>query len=220
MTTFELTGGVRIGRKNTSYPFVVLKADRNKLEVNASVMGNFVFQPTDISSIAIYTPVLGIRNGIQIHHKVQSYNSTIIFWTLKDPKWVIEQINATGFTKNIDGIPTTISKQITLKQQQGSFPIKKPFGLGIAALWLVLILVDVTRAIVAKDIPVGFGTGMLSAMGMMFCCGLLLLISSDFRRLVLKEGRDLDDIKRVTIFFMGIMAIILINLIIMVTFLF
>jgi len=139
---------------------------------------------------------------------------------LKDPKWVIEQINATGFTKNIDGIPTTISKQILLKQQQGPFPIRKSYGLVIAALWIVLILTDIVNVVITKDMTPGFGLGMISAMGMMFCCCLLLLISSDFRRIVLKEGREVDDIKRFAIFLMAIMGIMLISLSVMVTFLF
>ena len=42
MNTFEATGGARIGKANATWPFAKIKADKNKLELNASIIGNLI----------------------------------------------------------------------------------------------------------------------------------------------------------------------------------
>ncbi|MCD0471932.1 hypothetical protein [Flavobacterium sp. JAS] len=47
---FTLTGGARIGRANASYPFAKLDVDKNVLKIDASIVGNLIFQAKDISN--------------------------------------------------------------------------------------------------------------------------------------------------------------------------
>ena len=46
MKQYELTGGARIGRGNATYPFAKLKVTANKLELNASIIGNLARHQT------------------------------------------------------------------------------------------------------------------------------------------------------------------------------
>lgn len=51
MNELKLTGGARIGMANATFPFATLKVNKDRLELNASIVGNIVFQPSDIISI-------------------------------------------------------------------------------------------------------------------------------------------------------------------------
>ena len=48
------TGGARIGMMNATWPFATLKVNKNRLELNATILGNLVFTPQDIISIESY----------------------------------------------------------------------------------------------------------------------------------------------------------------------
>lgn len=122
---FTLTGGARIGMSNASYPFADLYVDKEVLKINASVVGNLVFQPKDIISIEAYTSVPIIGNGIKITHRIEKYNSKVIFWTFKNPTTVINEIRKTGFLENTNSEISAEDLKILEKQNQGGFPIKK-----------------------------------------------------------------------------------------------
>jgi hypothetical protein len=87
---FTLTGGVRIGMANASFPFAELYVDKEILKIKASIVGNLVFQPKDIISIKPYTSIPIIGSGIKINHRIENYNSKVIFWTFKNPSSVLE----------------------------------------------------------------------------------------------------------------------------------
>ncbi|MCB0838082.1 MAG: hypothetical protein KDD99_15525, partial [Bacteroidetes bacterium] len=93
----KLTGGARIGRMNASFPFANLVVSPRKIELNAGLIGNLVFQPSDIISIDPYVMIPVLGQGIRIHHRVSNYKEKVIFWTFQDPKKVIGQIRETGF---------------------------------------------------------------------------------------------------------------------------
>ncbi|UZT97381.1 hypothetical protein ODZ84_19675 [Chryseobacterium fluminis] len=95
--SFKITGGARIGRANATYPFADLYVDENILKINASLIGNLIFQPQDIITIKAYSSLALVGQGIKIVHKVESYHENIIFWTMKNPKSVINEIQNTGF---------------------------------------------------------------------------------------------------------------------------
>ncbi|WP_345990323.1 hypothetical protein AAEU33_00130 [Chryseobacterium sp. Chry.R1] len=94
---FTLTGGARIGLANATYPFADLYVDADILKINASLVGNLVFQPQDIISIKPYTSIPLIGQGIKIYHRVEKYNSNVIFWTFRDPAGIINEIEKPDF---------------------------------------------------------------------------------------------------------------------------
>jgi hypothetical protein len=51
MTDIKFTGGARIGMANATWPFASLKVSKDRLDLNATIVGNLVFRPADIISI-------------------------------------------------------------------------------------------------------------------------------------------------------------------------
>lgn len=209
---FTLTGGARVGMANASFPFADLYADKNVLKINASILGNFVFQPKDIIELKPHRSLPIIGNGVKVIHRVEKYNAEIIFWTLKDPKLVINEIQKTGFLENTENNLTDADLEIIRsRQNQGGFPIKKPVVVAFIIVWNLLLLsafIPIFLHPETKGFP--FGIGMNIAPGLLFITAVVTAISKDFAKFILKEGRDFEDIKKFvyfTIFLSGIMSI-------------
>jgi hypothetical protein len=212
MNELQLTGGARIGMANASFPFATLKVNKDRLELNASIVGNLTFQASDIISIEPYTMIPILGQGIKINHKVSNYKERVIFWTFKDPNSVVRQIQETGFLNNQNMSEQKIDRTIIEKQAQGGFPIKKGFAIGAVVVWNLLFLSDIISFFLGSKEGNPIGNGILAAIGLLFLTALLSLISADFRRLILKDGRDLSDIKKFAIFAMIISGFMLLNL--------
>lgn len=208
---FTLTGGARIGMAKASYPFADLYVDKNSLKINASIAGNLVFQPKDIIELKLYTSVPVIGNGIKIIHRVEKYNKEVIFWTFKDPKFVLSEIEKTGFLENINSHISDLDLEIMKRQDQGGFPIKKSAATLFFIVWNVLLM-SAFLPVLANQESEGFhfGIGINIALGLLFLTSVLTLISKSFTKLILKEGRELADIKKfvyLIILISGIMSI-------------
>jgi len=195
MKSYELTGGARIGRANASYPLAKLKVPSDKLAINASIIGNFVFAPSDILSIKPYQQIPIIGKGIKINHRVSNYNHEVIFWTFNDPKSVIAEIRKTGFLDNANTTGTTTNPEILRKQQQGGFPIKKSFAIGAFVVWNALFITNFFQVYFNPDSAPIFGIAIKLAFGLLMATAILTLVSESFRQLILKEGRELEDVK-------------------------
>ena len=124
MDEIKKTGGARIGMMNATWPFATLKVNKNTLELNATILGNLVFTSQDIISIEPYglIPVLG--KGIKINHRIKSYKSKVIFWTLGNPKDLIKKIESIGFLGNSSPVPEDLQIEIDQSQNRGGFPIR------------------------------------------------------------------------------------------------
>lgn len=218
MNELQLTGGARIGMANATFPFATLKVNKDRLELNASIVGNLIFQPADIISIEPYVMIPIIGQGIKINHKVANYKERVIFWTFKDPNSVVRQIKETGFLNNQNSSESKIDSTILEKQAKGGFPIKTEFAIGAIVVWNLLFLTDIIPFFLDNKEGFPIGNGVLAAIGLLFLTALLSLISADFRRLILKEGRALNDIKKFAIFVMIISGFMLLQLGIMTKF--
>ena len=122
MNELKLTGGARIGMANATWPFATLKVSRNKLELNASIVGNLVFQPSNIKSIEPYTQIPLIGQGIKINHNVDSYKEKVIFWTFKKPETVINEIKQVGFLNKQQELRTNSISEIQKKTKKWRIP--------------------------------------------------------------------------------------------------
>ena len=209
MNELELTGGARIGKANATYPLATLKVNKNRLELNASVVGNLTFQASDIVSIEPYMliPILG--QGIKINHNVSNYKERVIFWTFKNPKSVVRQIRETGFLNNTNTNDRKVDRDVLRRQSKGGVPIKKGYVIGAIVIWNLLFLSDFIPFFLGEKDGVLIGNGVLSAIGLSFLTAFLSLVSGGFRKLVLKEGRELNDIKKFAILVMVISGILL-----------
>ena len=193
---FTLTGGARIGWANATYPFASLFVDKDILTINASIVGNLVFRPQDVISIEPYKiSILG--KGIKINHRIENYNSKVIFWTFKDPNFVINEIKEVGFLDNLNSRTSFDDTIIIRRQEQGSFPIKKSVAIIIIVLWNILFLSDHLPFFLHNQkerMPMENGAQI--AIGLLLATSILTLISTSFRKVILKEGRDFNDIKK------------------------
>jgi hypothetical protein len=210
MEKLEITGGARIGSANASWPFATFKVNKDKLELNASIVGNLVFQPKDIISIEPYTKFAFIGKGIKINHSIINYDSEVIFWTFQDPMTVINQIRQLGFFDNTNRT-SDVTELITIQQQQqiGGFPIKKNIAIGFVVLWNILFLYDFMGSATYDKKAIPIGNGMTIAVVALFLVSILTLKSKDFRTRILKEGKTIEDIKRLLyliIFISGFMS--------------
>lgn len=198
---FTLTGGARIGMANASYPFADLYVDKEILKINASIVGNLMFQPKDIISIEPYTFIPLIGQGIKINHRIENYNPKIIFWTFKDPNLVIGEIKKTGFLQNLNSEISSNDLEIIKKQNNGGFPLKKSVVIFFIVAWNLLFLSDIIPFFVkseSESSPIGMGINL--AIGLLFISSILAIVSENFRKVILKENRNFDDIKKFAYF--------------------
>lgn len=100
-------------------------------------------------------------------------------------------------------------KEIIDKKNQGIFPLKKSVGIMLVALWNLLLIFDVINVIRNPDNKFMLGIGTRGALSLIFITSLLALIFKGFRKLILKEGKQLEDIKRFAIFIMLISGFML-----------
>jgi len=126
---------------------------------------------------------------------------------MTDPKFVISEIKKTGFLEKTNFPSTEKDLTIVQQQKQGGFPLKPFVKIIFTIIWYPLFLYDFIPFFWGNKEGKPFGTGVCTALGLLFTTALLTLISGDFRKLILKEGRTLDDIKKSAIFILLISGI-------------
>ncbi len=182
------------------------------MKINASLIGKLIFRPEDIISIEPYSIIPFLGQGIKINHRVKNYNSKIIFWTFQKPEIVMNEIEKVGFFERINSEISLEDEEIIKMQQQGSFPIKKSIAIIFVVLWNLLFLSDFILFFqgVNKDM-FPFGNGIKMAIGLVMITSILTLISSNFRTIILKEGRDINEIKQFIYFLIVICGLMLLS---------
>jgi len=206
MNTFEETGGVRIGGFKATWPFATLKVSEFKLELNASIRGNFVFKRSDIIAITPNTSILG--SSIRITHRVEKYNKDIFFTFLGNAEERMEEIIQTGFLNYTEPSPNYIDQEITQLQAQTGFPIKIPVAIGIVVIWNLLFLSDFFNVFYIRKKTEIFGIGIGLALAFVFLICVALLTSSLVRELMLKNDNSIAGIKPF-LFFLAFITFIL-----------
>jgi hypothetical protein len=208
MTDIEETGGAKIGLAHATWPFAKLTVNKNILQLNASIIGNLYFRPSDIISIEPSSFLSGA--GVKINHRVEKYSSTVIFLTSGSSD-LIRRIEATGFLQNTDALPAEVESEITQYQLGGWFPIKWSAAIAFIVIWNLLFLADLLGYFGKKNnMPLGNGARLALAFAFLFA--LALLISGPFRQLVLKEGRTIKDVKLFLLFLMLLSGIMFLAL--------
>lgn len=212
MDEIKKTGGARIGMMNATWPFATLKVNKNNLELNATILGKLVFTPQDIISIEPYglIPVLG--QGIKINHRVKSYNSKVIFWTMGNPRDLIKKIEGIGFLGNSSPMSEDLQIEINQTQNRGGFPIKTQAAILIVVVWNLLLSIDLYKLFTERVEGSPLGLGAKLAIGFIFITSILLLYTKFARKFILKEGREIDDIRKFIYFLMFICGFLFINI--------
>lgn len=208
MNDIEETGGAKIGLARATWPFAKLTVNKNVLQLNASVIGNLYFRPSDIVSIEPSSFLSGA--GIKINHRVEKYSSKVVFLTSGGSD-LISRIESTCFLHNTDVLPVDVEAEITKYQLEGSFPVKWSAAIVFVVIWNILFLAD-ELGYFGKKYNMPLGNGARLAIAFAFLFALTLLTSESFRQLVLKKGRTIKDVRSFLLFLMlvtGFMFLVL-----------
>lgn len=138
---------------------------------------------------------------------MESYHENIIFWTIKNPKSVINEIQSTGFLEKRNSPEIKNDPRIVTRQKQGGFPLKPFLPVVFIIIWNLLFLYDFLPLFHEGSTSKPFGFGIATALGLLFFIALLSLISGGFRRLILKDRRGLSDIKKAALFILFLSAV-------------
>ena len=193
MKNFEETGGVRIGGFKATWPFATLKVSKFRLELNASLKGNFVFKRSDIISITPHNSILG--SSIKITHSVEKYNKEIFFTFLGNAEERLAEIAQTGFLNFDEPSPNDVDLEIDQLHEQTGFPIKIPIAIGIVIIWNLLFLSDFFNVFYTRKETEIFGIGVGLALVFIFIMCIALLTSNAIRELMLKNNNSITSIK-------------------------
>ncbi len=206
MNELKITGGARIGFANATWPLVTLTANAQAITINGGLVGNCTFLPSDVVSIQPYSGFGS--SGLEINHIVKGYSKTIVFWTAGNVNKLIDRIEDTGFfDAKIEALDAAEVALIRERQQQGSFPVKWGFAIALIVFWNAFFLLDFYRFIFINNLEgIPLQTGATIGLGAMALTCLLLLLSANFRKLVLKKGRQVNDIKRTVLFMLVIVG--------------
>jgi len=202
MNAVKETGGAIIGSTNATWPLASLKVDKERLEINAA-FSKVIFKPTDVISIQPYSNFTS--KGIKIIHSVSTYNEKVMFWNSKGYQGLINKINSTGFLDNTDSESVNLNSKIKSLQSQGGFPLKNSVAIIYFVLWNGLVGMDFYKFMYSEMEGNPWGWGVKTALGILFATCLLVIVSRSFRKVILKEGRELDDIKTIALF-MGLIS--------------
>jgi len=177
------TGGARIGWVNASFPCATLTATPDKLELNASVIGKYIFSPSQVISIERYTTIPVLAWGIRIRHNVASYPSHIVFWCFGRPATLVSRIQDAGFlpSGSLDDIPVN-----------RGVPTRWQTLLAMAILWNLLLVTDIY---LSPGLPPKPGAFSFLAVFLVFVGSIAIWRMNWLQRLVLKPGRGLSEIQ-------------------------
>nr|WP_294947147.1 hypothetical protein [uncultured Mucilaginibacter sp.] len=190
---------------------VTLTADKNKLEINAQIIGKVVFMPSDIVSIEPNRSGFSLGSqGIRVTHNVAGYRKKIIFYPKTSAAEVIRLIQSTGFMDNKSAIPYDIKEEVVALQAGGSFPIKTGAAIFIILFWNVAMLFTFKDFFFERSPIAGFGLGGNIALGFMLLVCLSLLTLEPARQLMLKPGHNVRDFKYSLLFIMAIVTVMLV----------
>ncbi|MBL4675966.1 MAG: hypothetical protein JKY70_07165 [Mucilaginibacter sp.] len=185
----SIIGGGNIGNVRMSEPFMELIVSKDKLELRASIMGRFIFLPSDIISI---TPAGGFSGGVRINHFVEQYNKEIVFRSLGSD--VMAEIASTGFLNNREAVSPQLKAEVEMARQSTGFAIKTSATIAFVVIWNLLCLYDQRGLVSGGQIVVG-GIGARLALGFAITFTLSTLFVKPFQSMVLKPGRDVKDLR-------------------------
>ncbi|WP_162996534.1 hypothetical protein [Mucilaginibacter celer] len=198
MNEFKITGGGYIGNAKATWPLATLNVTANMLSINLGFAGQVFFNAGDITSIE---PASGLSgSGIRINHTVSSYPQKIVFITSTPYNNIIENIKATGLFNKEVVHDQSVQYQVKKLQEQGRFPIKTAAIIVFIVGWNVPILIG----FINNNID-GFFDYAPVSLSFAFLFIVLTLFVEPFRLWVLKENRDIKDL-RTTFYFLLIIV--------------
>lgn len=202
------TGGGTIGLGGATYPFAKLTVNRNALKLSISLIGTVMFRPSDVVSIEPYFSIRG--RGIRINHTVEGYSKTIIFSPGSDTQGLMAEIGGTGFLDNKSPIPADIENEISMLQASGSFPVKTSAAVFFIVVWNLFFLSSQLPFFMGHTKGPSFSGARLGlGFAVAFCISVLFI--PPIRQLVLKQDRQLKEIRAFLYLLLAIATVMLLG---------
>jgi hypothetical protein len=201
MGELKITGGACVGKVNASFPFATLQADKDKIVLNVSLVANLYFRPEDIITIRPCVESSEEGEGIEIIHHIANYDRNVIFRSTDNAEDVIRRIRETGFLDNV-GMSNSENDYKIINQKKVRFPVKRTPAIIFTLLCLLLILTDVSGITKNFSGKMLLNIGILTVLGLLFFNSFLLLYSENFRKVILKKGVKLNNIRKTIIYLM------------------
>ncbi|MFC0517749.1 hypothetical protein ACFFGT_26285 [Mucilaginibacter angelicae] len=199
MNEFSINGGAYIGNAKTSKPLATLKVDASVLKINLGIFGQLFFNADDIVQIEYASSIGG--EGIRIIHNVPSYPKKVVFTASMPYHSIIENIKATGFFNKTPNDQVQYY-QVKKMQGQGKIPFKTAAIIAFLAGWNIPLLTGFIKGGVYRAANYS-----LISFIFVFLMIVLILFSQPFRALVLKEDREINDLKKSLYFLWAIVTI-------------
>jgi hypothetical protein len=169
-------GGARIGLANATWPFATLKAKKNKVTLRVLIFGTYSFSPEQVVNLETF------RRGVLIQHNVAEYPKHIVFWSVKNPVAVIEDVLSLGF----------LCKGVVGKKRSGLSLKLFPLFTFFLLLNLIFFYFDSMGLIVHSRHPLGIIDFFFLGLVLLFC--LCLKYSKAFAKIFLNRGRHIGEV--------------------------
>lgn len=180
MIQASFRGGAQVGWVSASWPFAKLTSEAGVLTL--SCLGTYTFTPSEVVALEPYGSIPVLARGIRIKHNRRDYPKKIIFWCMGRRDAALTELAATGFSPSgqpLDG-PT-------------GFPVRWSAILILLVLWNGLFLLDRT-VVGSRTAPGPFAS---VALVLLFAAATAAQMSPRFRRLLLRDGHELGEIKSI-----------------------
>jgi len=180
-SSLKYIGGARIGWVNATWPFAILTVTKDKLILNATLIGKYSFSPSEIISLEKYRFFLSW--GIKIYHNVSNYPKNIVFWYFGKSQRLIDEIAKVGFIA---------SAEVKSGHIKHGIPVRWQALVIITVLWNMLFILDFNKS---KSAPYGLGMFSSIAIFLMFLGSISIWKLRLLQRALMKPGRSLNEIK-------------------------
>ena len=188
MNEFEFTGGSRIGLMNSTIPLATLTIKEDLI-----VLDGLKFRPEDIISIEPYSEF--ISSGIRINHIKLNYESKVVFWSLKQPSYLLEKLKEVGFLEKICAKPTEeLQKKLNAKREKENLPLNTVY-LGIVIP--ILILLFFGSVIFSSNKNINPAYGLMIPVSFIIANIIGILSSKKIRKFALRKDIKLIEIKAI-----------------------
>jgi hypothetical protein len=197
-----LTGGAMTKSGWASWPMATLTISHDQLHLNS--LDDYRWSPKDILEISVdypRTPRIGnkplygrlvLDKGITIRFHTDTGPDEVAFWSRSSPFKVLDEIIQSGFlSENPSAMSPELRAQTELRKNETRSALRRSTCYSLA-----LIVSDVSGFTRNTLGALHRTTGFEIAAALVLAVAVLSLFSNAFRTLVLKPGRDIEEIRR------------------------
>ena len=179
----RIMGGARVGWVNATSPLATLSASSTKLAVSGLFVGSYAFEPNDVVTLEVFGSIPILARGLRIVHKRTDYPATVIFWPLRNPHRVIEDIRLAGFLPAAS-LPTV--------GKRSGMPFRWVAVMMFVLVWNGLFLLD---GFVPWNEPRLLGPFVQLALALVFAFTVAVQRSTIVQGWLLKPGRSILEVR-------------------------